>query len=159
MSEAGAIILAAIIGVIGTILATKFDDIVNLVQGSSRRISGEWKGTLRTVNAGTEDYYRFEAEYRVTIKQVGRKVRAQVIETKVTEGFQPDKYKWKGKVMGDYLIFEGHSKDPGQLIALTGTLHISPSGQKMRGYLVGNASTRVSSRIWVGYTDLKLERR
>lgn len=157
MSEAWAAIIAAIIGSIGTILATKFDDIASLFRRSIRKISGEWRGTLRTVDTGSEGFYPFEAEYDLVIKQAGKKIKAQVIETKVTEGFKPDKYNWKGKVVSDYLVLEGYSEQPEQLLVLSGTLHISPTGRKMRGYLAGNASSRVSSRTWVGYTELEKE--
>jgi len=158
MSEAWAAIVAAIISVTGTVLATKFDDVIDLVRGASRKIGGEWKGYLRTIDTGLEGYYPFESEYGVTVKQTGRKIKAEVIETKVTEGFKPDRYHWRGRIVSDYLVIEGYSREPEQLLAISGTLHISPSGRTLRGHIAGNASSRSSSRTWVSYTELQLEK-
>jgi hypothetical protein len=155
MSEAWAVVIAAVVGAIGTIIATKLDDVVDLFRGSSRQIAGEWKGWLRTVDTGPESYYAFEGEYSARMRQAGRKVRARVVETRVSEGFDCDRYFWQGRVVGDYLILEGYSNRPEEMMVLSGTLHISPSGRRLRGHLVGNSGSRVPARTWVGYTELE----
>ena len=54
MTEAWAAIIAAIIGVIGTLLVTKFDDIVSALRGSPRNVAGVWEITSYHVDTASE---------------------------------------------------------------------------------------------------------
>lgn len=54
MTEPVAIIIAALIGVIGTLVATKFDEIVNLLRRPSQNITGEWEGESYKISYGPD---------------------------------------------------------------------------------------------------------
>jgi hypothetical protein len=154
MTEAWAAIIAAVIGVIGTVLATKFDDVVNLFRRPSRKIAGDWSGSLTTVDTDPENYDPLEIEYTLTIAQTGITVKATMVETRVSKGREPYKHTWKGKVTNDFLIFQSSCDKPERFMVAAGLLHISATGQRMRGYYAANAGAKASSRTLVGYTEL-----
>ncbi len=58
--EAIAAIVAAIITAVGTIVATRFQDIVDLFRGSPRQISGEWDGETYTLDRGPVNDSEYE---------------------------------------------------------------------------------------------------
>jgi hypothetical protein len=62
MSDSWAAVIAAIISALGTLLATRFNDIANLFQTPTRKISGEWQGYVKALDTGGDGHPPFEMD-------------------------------------------------------------------------------------------------
>jgi hypothetical protein len=89
-SEALASIIAAIIGVLGTLLITRFDDVMTVFRKAPRDISGTWEGQSFEISYSSnivneppliEHEPTLLDKYIVTVKQRGTKFTAIMKET------------------------------------------------------------------------------
>ena len=156
-------IIAALIGLTGviiTVLITKFDEISTLFRKPSRNISGIWEGESFEITYGPEitqipPIIKREPvpldKYIITLKQRGDKINAEVIETVVfAEGVKTNRFKWTGKVVKDYFIYESVAENPKTFMRSTAMLFINSHGNKMEGYFVATTSSASPIRTWVG---------
>ncbi len=163
MPEGLPTIIAALIGVIGTLVVTRFDDIVMLFR-KPLNITGVWEGETYEIGGPFIDKEppKFHQEpckkskYIVTIKQRGEKFTAEMLEIEVfEEGLQKTNYKWDGKIIKDYIVYDSVCENKQTFLQSTSMLFIHPRGQKMSGYFVATSSSRSPLHTWVGYAILK----
>ena len=163
MTDPWATVIAAVIGVFGTLIAKKFDLITYLFKREARKVSGGWEGESYWVISDPEKPFnpkietrekRFQVKYTVAIKQMGRKISGTMTETETQNRDQKDNYKWTGKVNGDYLIYDCTSENPEHFLISSAMLFIHASGRKMSGYFIANGGASMPSRVWVGYAEL-----
>ncbi|MBC8487645.1 MAG: hypothetical protein H8D45_16565 [Bacteroidetes bacterium] len=163
MSEPVATIIAAVIGAIGTLLITKFDDIVNIFKKKSRRVDGTWDGESYWIISEPDKPFdltkdikenRLQDKYSVTIKQRGDKIKATMIETDVTEGRFKNTYIWKGKIINDYFMYTCKCEKKEIFLISNAMLYIHAGGQKMTGYFIANGGATTTFRTWVGFAEL-----
>lgn len=157
--------LIGLSGVIITLLVTKFDDIVALFKKSPRNISGTWEGQSFEVSYGaniTSEPPHIDHEptlldkYIVAIEQSGTKFTATMNETEIfQDGAEKLRYKWKGKVLNDYIVYESICLDRETAMRSTAMLFIDARGRKMNGYFVATSGgQKAPLRTWVGYAML-----
>ena len=152
MSDAIATVLAAVIGVIGTIIVTKFDDISNFLRKPSRNISGEWAGSSFLVVDGKISE-QTTSEFVVKITQKGEKIEGTMTQTRVSKD-NPSVFKWKGKILNDYLMYDSIPAGDTKFFISSGLLYIHPAGDNMNGYIVANARPEESQRTRIRFTEL-----
>lgn len=156
-------VLAALIGLAGvivTVAITKFEEIIALFRKPSRNISGIWEGESFEITYGSDivsipPIIKHEPapldRYIVTMKQHGEKIEADMIETAVfAEGVKINKFKWTGKVIKDYVIYESFSENPKVFMRSTAMLNINSQGNRMEGYFVATTGSSSPVRTWVG---------
>lgn len=156
-------IIAALIGLVGVIVTVsiaKFDDISALFRKPSRNLSGIWEGESYEVTYGSEIVELPPViihepilldKYIVTIKQRGEKIEAEMVETAVfVEGIKTAKFKWTGKVVKDYVIYESISEGTNTFMRSTAMLFINAHGNKLEGYFVATTGSKSPIRTWVG---------
>jgi hypothetical protein len=157
-------IIAALIGAIAAVLVARFDDIADLIRGKARKAAGEWEGeSYRVISKPDEPFdpqkqprgSRLVDKYTVSIKQTGRRVQGVMTETHVVGDGRKLTLEWKGKVVGDYLIYECSCPDPERFLISTPLLFLHAGGDKMSGYFVANGGATTPSRAWVGFAELK----
>jgi len=161
-------ITAALIGLAGviiTLLATKFDDIISLFKRPSRNISGTWEGQSFEVSYGSylvdePPHIKHEptllSKYIVTITQRGSKFTAKMSETEVfQEGVGKVRYTWKGEIINDHVVYESICLDRETAMRSIAMLFIDARGQKMNGYFVATSGgQKAPLRTWTGYAML-----
>jgi len=153
IDQALAAIVAAIITAIGTLIATNFEQIVQLLRKSPRNVTGDWLIVSERVSNKTE-----VGEYYLRLKQSGLKVKGEMTAIRVRESGKLHNHKWTGKVMGEYLMYECLGTDPGTFMISSGLLYIHPDGEGMDGYFVANRGFESPDPAWVGYTRLQRKR-
>lgn len=165
MSDALASIIAAVIGVLGTLLVTKWDDLISIFRSKPRDISGTWEGDSYEISYGpniTNEPPRIDHEptmlnkYIVNVTQRGNKFTAIMNETETfTPGAEKVMYKWKGEIVNDYIIYESICLDSETSMRSTAMLFVEGRGRKMKGYFVATSSgLKAPLRTWVGYAIL-----
>jgi len=157
MSDPLATVIAALIGAIGTIIATKFDDIKNFFQKPSQKIAGEWEGiSYARINDPRSQGNPDEPldKYTISITQTGEKIKAEMIETEVAAGYQKRKYIWKGKIVSNYFVYESTCDDPSSFLISSAMLYIYPGGRRMSGFFIANSRPGSSESMWIGYAEL-----
>ncbi|KAA3616207.1 MAG: hypothetical protein DWQ05_10695 [Calditrichaeota bacterium] len=163
MSESfWASIIAAIIGVIGTIIASRFKEIkygFRGMLGSSkyRNLRGTWDiKSFRVISENGElKKGDWVGDYSIEIKQRGEIISGTMSAVKVLDHMDLYNYKWDGNIHGEYLTYGCTSTDPAYFMLSVGQLYIHSIGQKMSGYFVANSGHNRIDRNWVGYTELK----
>ncbi len=161
MPDATAVIIAAIITALGTIIATHFAEIIDVFRPPSRRIEGDWDGDSYYLGHGPisdmdNDQPRPpETKYIADLKQRGSKISGTMVMTAAAPGVFLYKHSYQGYVKGDYFIYEMNSTKPEQFRLSTGILHISNSGDSMKGYFVANGGRRIVGSTFVGYTVMR----
>ncbi len=150
MSEALAAIIAALITAIGTLIATNFERITQTLKKSSRNVTGDWLVVSDRVADGS-----WVGEFNLKLKQSGVSVMGEMTAIKVEEGKKLYNYKWSGKVIGEYLVYECIGTDPSTFMISSGLLYIYPTGEEMTGYFVANRGAKRPEPTWVGSTKLK----
>ena len=151
--EAWAAIIAALITAIGTLIATKFDEITQLLTRSSRDVTGDWTVVSERVGDGS-----WVGDYDLKLRQSGAKVKGEMSATRVEEGKKPHNYTWLGKIVGEYLMYECTCTTPGTFMISTGMLHVHAAGEKMTGYFVANRGSDKPNRNWLGSAELMRKR-
>jgi hypothetical protein len=157
-------IIAALIGLAGvivTVLITKFEEITALFRKSSMSISGVWEGESYEITYGPETTGSppiinhtptILDKYIVTVKQRGEKFEAEMVETAVfKKNLVPRKYKWKGKMIKDYIVYDSDCEAPNTFYRSTAMLNINKQGNKLEGYFVAVSGSESISRPWVGF--------
>ena len=155
-------VLAALIGLLGviiTVVITKFEEIILLFRKPSRNIAGIWEGESFEITYGSDidsipPIIKREPapldRYIVTLKQHGEKIEAEMVETTVfAEGGKTNKFKWTGKIVKDYVVYESFSENPKVFMRSTAMLYINSHGNRMEGYFVATTSSS-PIRTWVG---------
>lgn len=163
MNEPVAIIIAALIGAIGTFVASKFDTLLNLFKTTNRNISGTWEGKsyyiLNPPNSRSIMKEKFSdddviGKYIVTIKQRGEKITGTMVETEVIKDWIKTNYHWNGKILSEYLSYSCIHEDKAKFLISNAILFIHPGGHKMTGYFIANAGADYPFRTWIGYAEL-----
>jgi hypothetical protein len=155
--EAWAAIIAAIVTAIGTVIAAKFDDIADLIRRPNRKIAGEWESESWRINNDPDQQSLRQPESKqiVSIIQRGSKIKAVMTQTELARTDHiPKKFVWKGKIVGDYLIYQCKASDSELFLVSSAILYIHPGGQEIYGYFVANGGKSDPIRTWVGYTEL-----
>ncbi|MFQ5825262.1 MAG: hypothetical protein ACE5JB_14560 [bacterium] len=157
MTSAWATIIAAVIGVVGTMIITKFDDIISLFRRNEIEIEGDWDIVSYKIQYENDSLQNknWTGEYTVRIKQNGKKISGEMRATKVTESMQLFDYKWKGRIKGSYLVYQSDGKEMTHFLLSTALLYIHTTGNKMSGYFVVASGHDEPERTWVGFTELK----
>ncbi len=156
--ETIAVIIAAIITAVATIVAARLKDIEDLLHKPSRQIAGDWDGESYLLDRGVVDDSEYEQKrppdlkYVATLRQTGSKVTGTMSMTEAQSGIGLYKHGYKGRVTGNYFIYELLSVEPEVFRLSTALLHAHNSGKMMRGYFVANTSDRDPRRTTVGYT-------
>jgi hypothetical protein len=156
-SEAWAAIIAAVIGVIGTILATKFDDIAGILRRPLRKVAGDWDSISHRVSIEPDkpSELHYESKQVVTLTQKGDKVKGVWIQTEVREGHVPYKFHLKGRIAGSYFLYESTAADSERFMISSAMLYMHPGGREMFGYFIANGGRNDPKGTWIGYTELK----
>ena len=160
-SEAIAAVVAAIITALGTIIAAKFSDMVDLLRTPPRKIAGEWEGESWQLERGPVDDADYEQprpsdiRFVVTLKQKGSKVRGTMTMTEAEPGIGLYKHVYKGYVKGGYFVYDCHTTRPEQFRLSTAMLHVHNSGKLMRGYYIANAGDKSQKRTLLGYAVMR----
>jgi len=145
-------IIVAIIGIIGTLVVTKFDDIVNLFRKPTRDIKGVWNGkTFPVIDGKIQE--KATSEYSVELKQKGEKISGTMTQSKVSQD-TPSVFKWNGKILNEYFMYDSLPSADTKFFISSGLLHIHPSGDKMSGYIVANSQPDEPQRTRIRYTEL-----
>jgi len=155
--EAWAAIIAAIITATGAVIAAKFDEIVDLMRHSNRKISGEWESESWKISNDPEQQSLRQPESKqvVSIIQRGSRIKAIMTQTELARTDHiPKKFVWKGKIVGDYLVYQCKASDSDLFLISSAILYIHPGGREMYGYFVANGGKSDPVRTWVGYTEL-----
>jgi len=158
--EAIAVIIAAAITAVGTIIATKFDLILDLVLRSARPVAGTWEGVSYILSLGpvddtlTEQKRAPDIQYMATLKQTGKRITGTFTMTKAVDDISLYVQKYKGYIKNDYFAYECFTTQPEKFRLSAGLLHIHTSGNIMKGYFVTNTA-RSQSRTIVGFTVMK----
>lgn len=155
-------IIAAIITAFGTVLAARFNDIVDFFKKASRNIVGDWDGTFHSQYRGIIDDESYEqprepdGKYIVNIMQSGRKVKGSLIITDAPPGIPHYHHKIKGYIKGSYFIYDCFTVKQGEEFKLSkAILYISDCGKKMRGHFVATAGDHNGRRTFSGFAILK----
>lgn len=157
-------IVAALIGAIAAVLAARFEDITDLIRGRARKVEGVWEGESYRVAFKPDEPFdpkkepkesRLVDKYTVSIKQTGRRVKGVMTETHVALDGRKATLAWKGRVLGDYLLYECECEDEERFLISNAMLYLHASGDKMSGYFVANGGATTPSRTWVGFAELK----
>jgi len=150
-------IIVAIIGIIGTLVVTKFDDIVNLFRKPTRDIKGVWDGkTFPVIDGKIQE--KATSEYSVELKQKGEKISGTMTQSKVSKD-TPSVFKWNGKILNEYFMYDSLPSVDTKFFISSGLLHIHPAGDKMSGYIVANSQPDESQRTRIRYTELTWRRK
>lgn len=149
-SDFWAAIIAALIGAVGTLIATRLDDIVVLFQKKTRDISGDWQ-----VESHKADDASWVGDYDLKLKQHGTKITGEMRATKVKEGFPLYNYAWSGDLHGEYLIYKCIGDEPQAFLISCGILRPDATGRSMAGHFIANAGAGKPTATWVGTTTLK----
>ena len=149
-------IIVAIIGIIGTLVVTKFDDIVNLFRKPARNINGEWEGKSFPVVDG-KIQENATSEFIVKLTQQGEKVNGVMNQVKVSKD-TPSVFKWSGKILNEYFMYDSLPSADTKFFISSGLLHIHPAGEKMSGYIVANSQPDESQRTRIRFTELTRRR-
>jgi hypothetical protein len=122
-----------------------------MLRQPSRQIAGEWDSVaFRTsVESHTPSDLDLESNAVASFSQRGNRVKGIRIQTEVREGHTACKLVMRGKIKGDYLVYESVAADPERFIISTGSLYIHPGGREMFGYFVGNGGRNDPKRTWV----------
>jgi hypothetical protein len=161
MPDATAVIIAALITALGTIIATHFAEIIDVFRPPSRRIEGDWEGDSYYLGHGPlsdsedEQPRTPETKYLADLKQRGSRISGTMVMTEATPGVFLYKHSYKGYVKGEYFIYEMNSTRPEQFRLSTAMLHISDSGDSMKGYFVANGGRRTPGTAFAGYTIMR----
>ena len=156
-SEAWVGIITAIISVLGTLITTKFDSIVDTLKKSPRKIAGTWEGVSYRINNDPNIQSEKIEECRqiVEISQNGIRVKAKMTQTKARQlNHKLLTFDWIGKIEGDYLKYEANAQGDNFFLISNALLYIHPGGDKMYGYFVANGGKNDPKRTWVGYTEM-----
>jgi hypothetical protein len=149
-------IIVAIIGIIGTLVVTKFDDIVNLFRKPARDIKGVWDGkTFPVIDGKIQE--KATSEYSVELKQNGEKISGTMTQSKVSKD-TPSVFKWSGKILNEYFMYDSLPSADTKFFISSGLLHIHPAGEKMSGYIVANSQPDESQRTRIRFTELTRRR-
>lgn len=149
-SDAWFAVIAAIITALGTLIATKFDDITNWFRKPARNVTGNWE----IVSERALDH-SWVGDFELILKQSGAKVKGTMVAVKVEEGRKKYSHTWTGKITGDYLQYESRCDDPAPFMVASGLLHIDRDGMNMKGYFIANSESDRPDRTWVGHTNVR----
>jgi hypothetical protein len=159
-SDAIATIIAAVLAALVTALVTRLDDIMNLLQTSTRRIDGDWEGSSYLHPTGTDDTWdeatcRPEIKYIANLSQTGKKVNGTLTIIEAPEFVVVRKLRYSGKIVNNYFVYEIKSLNPDEFRLSTAMLNIHTSGKQMDGFFVANGGARDHYRVFVGFTAMK----
>jgi hypothetical protein len=148
--EAWAAIIAALITAIGTLIATKFDEIVKTLRKTPIDVSGDWEVISERV---ADDSWI--GGYDLRLKQSGMKVTGEMRAIKVKEGRELHNYSWSCKLLNEYLIYECVCTTSSTFMISSGMLYVHPDGQGMSGHFVANSGSVRHEPTWVGKSRVK----
>jgi hypothetical protein len=89
--------------------------------------------------------------------QKGNKVEGVMTQIKVSRD-APSVFKWTGKILNDYLMYDSLPIANTKFFISSGLLHVHPAGDKMSGYIVANAQPDESQRTRIRFTELTRRR-
>lgn len=153
-------VIAAVLSALVTALVTKLDDILDLLNRSTRRIGGDWEGftylnpdDIR--NTWDETTTNPDIKYTLSLSQRGRKVKGVWTITDAPAKYSVRKQKIKGIIIGDYLMYEMQSISSEQFRVSTTLLCMDSSGQEMDGFFVANGNSKAPYSVCAGFTKMK----
>jgi len=159
MSQPIAIVLAALISALATIMVAYRDRVIDGFR-PSRSIKGDWVGDVYLLGADLP--FRQEAgyelrgpphwQYTATLKQTGPRVTG----TMSLSAHQLGEHTYKGTVKNDFFVYQMTTTDRASFRISAALLRIDDIGKTMTGYFVANPGPGdASSPVLVGYTTMR----
>ena len=153
-------ITAAVLSALITALVTRLDDIINLLQSSTRKVAGDWEGYSWLHPGGTDDSWdektaQPDIKFFLSLTQKGQKVKGFLAITEAPEFVVVRKLKLSGKIVKDYFVYETQNINPDEFRYSTAMLNLHTSGKEMDGFFIANGGARDHYRVFTGFTVTK----
>lgn len=153
-------VIAAVLSALVTALVTRLDDILDILNRSTRRIDGDWEGCTYLNpgdirNTWDETTTTPDIKYTLSLTQRGRKVKGTWTITDAPAKYAERKQTIKGEIINDYLMYEMHSISPEHFRVSTTLLCMDSSGQEMDGFFVANGTSKAPYSVCAGFTKMK----
>ncbi len=152
-------VIAAVLSALVTAFVTRLDDILDLLNRSTRRIDGDWEGCTYLNpsdihNTWDETTTTPDIKYILRLSQRGRKVKGTWTITDASAKYSGRIQKITGEIINEYLLYEMRSISPEHFRVSTTLLCMDSSGQEMDGFFVANADSKAPFSVCAGYTKM-----